>query len=80
MTSYNQSSSRDSRKPKSSDIGHYRGEFSCLDWVEDVVIQQLIQELGLANRRELPDLKQLLVFQPNEDIGKPVTFERSQLR
>ena len=78
MTSCDHSSSRDSSKSNSSD--YYRGEFSCLDWVEDVVIQQLVKELGLANRRELPELKQFFVFQSNEDVGKSIILEKSQLR
>ena len=80
MTTYRQPSQRSGKKAKSSEIGLYIGDFSCLDWVEDVVIQNLIQEFGLANCRELPDLKHVLVVHSNEDVSNAVYFERTQLR
>ena len=80
MTTYRQPIHRDGKKAKSSEIGLYREDFSCLDWVEDVVIQKLVQELGLANCRELPDLKHILVVHSNDDLSNAACFERTQRR
>ena len=75
MTSCKRTRKRDSNCPGASDIGLYGVDLSCLDWVEDVVIQQLIQELGLNRNRELPELKQILTFQSTDDLSKPVSLE-----
>lgn len=66
------------RTNNQADVGKYGIDLSCLDRVDEVVIQRLIQEFGLTNCRELPDLKNVLVSQVNDDACK--VFEREPFR
>ena len=50
-------------------------DLTCLDWVDEVIIQRLIFELGLHIKQELPELNHVLGIQSG---SRMITFNQWQ--